>query len=93
MTAFWFCTAEVEEEERGEEGMDGEDEEERLIIVEETSPGGVFLGPLASCWVSRNMLRTVGDRRCLLRCEALRSAVGGRWGREEARDWAKEWDG
>ena len=39
------------------------------------------------------MLSTVGDRRCLFLCDALRSAVGGRWGKEEARDWAKEWDG
>lgn len=95
MTAFGFCTAEVEEEceEEEEEGKE-EAEEDRLIAVAETpSPGGVFRGPLASCWVSLSMLSTVGDRRCLFLCDAPRSAVGGRWGKEEARDWAKEWDG
>lgn len=89
MAAFWFGTAEVEEECKEEK-----DEEDRLITVAETaSPGGVLRGPLASCWVSLSMLSTVGDRRCLFLCDALRSAVGGRWGKEEARDWAREWDG
>lgn len=92
MTAFWFCTAEVEE---GECEEDGEEDEDRLIAVTETAspPGGVFCGPLASCWVSLSMLSTVGDRRCLFLCDALRSTVGGRWGKEEARDWAREWHG
>lgn len=92
MTAFWFCTAEVEEE-CEEEEVEGkvEEEQDRLITVAEmVSPGGVFRGPLASCWGSLSMLSTVGDRRCLFLCDALRSAAGGRWGKEEARDWARE---
>lgn len=64
-----------------------------IAVAETESPGGVFRGPLASCWVSLSMLSTVGDRRCLFLCDALRSPVGGRWGKEEARDWAREWDG
>lgn len=39
------------------------------------------------------MLSTVGDLRCRFLCVAFRSTVGGRWGKEEARDWATEWDG
>lgn len=82
MTAFWLCTAEVEEECEEEQEADAEEEEEeeeRLIAVAGTaSPGGVFRGPLTSCWVSLSMLSTVGDRRCLFLCDALRSAVGGR---------------
>lgn len=85
MTALWFCTAEVEEE---------EEEEERLMTVAVTaSSGGVLRGPLASCWVSLSMLRTVADRRCLFLCEAFLSAAGGRRGEEEARVWTREWDG
>lgn len=89
MTAFWFGTDEVEEE----DGR-GEDEDDRLITVEESaSPGVVFFCTLEMGWVSRNMLSTVGDLRCLFLCDALRSAVRDRWGKEEARDWAIEWDG
>ena len=91
MAAFWFCTAEVEEE--CEEKVE-EAEDDRLMTVAETaSPGGVLRGPLTSCWVSLSMLNTVGDRRCLFLCDALRSATGGRWGKEDARDWAREWEG
>lgn len=90
MTAFWFCTAEVEEE-CEEEGKEV-DEERFIAVAELASPGGVFGSPLASCWVSL-CGSTVGDRRCLFLCDALRSAVGGKWGKEEARDWAREWDG
>lgn len=92
MTAFWFCTAEVEEE-CEEEGKEAEEEDRLIAVAEMASPGGVFGSPLASCWVSLSTLSTVGDRRCLFLCDALRSAVGGRWGKEEARDWAREWDG
>lgn len=95
MTAFWFCTAEVEEEceDEGKEEEEEEEEDRLITVAEPVSPGGVFCGPLASCWVSLSMLSTVGDRRCLFLCDALRSAVEGRWGKEEARDWAREWDG
>ena len=74
-----LCAAEVEEGcEEG--GNDEEEEVDRLMMaVERRSPGGVLRGPLASCWVSRSMLRTVGDCRCRFRCEALRSTAGGKW--------------
>lgn len=90
--AFWFCTAEVEEECK-EEGKVKEGEERLIRVPGEDSSGGDFRGPLGSCWVSLNMLSTVGDLRCLFLCDTLRSAVGGRWVEEEARDWIREWDG
>lgn len=68
-------------------GKEEEEEDRLMTVAEEPSPGGVFCSPLASCWVSLSMLSTVGDRRCRFLCDALRSVVGGRLGREEASDW------
>lgn len=89
--AFWFCAAEVEEE-CDEEGKDAEEEDRFMAAPEPASPGGVFGRPLASCWASL-CGSTAGDRRCRFLCAAPRSTVGGRWGKEGARDWATEWEG
>ena len=86
--AFWFCTAEVEEECK-EEGKEEEEEDRFIAVAEIASPDGVFGSPLASCWVSLSTLSTVGDRRCLFLCNILRSAVAGRLGK----DWDSELDG
>jgi hypothetical protein len=72
----WLCAAEVEE--GCEEGGNDEEVDRLMMAVERRSPGGVFRGPLASCWVSLSMLRTVGDCRWRFRCEALRSTAGGK---------------